>query len=252
MTALLVPSIDDTPPPDIVWHRGPPTEADQLLPPMRFADVPGILAPQVPTAELLLKFFEDNDGAREDPDGSNRCFVTDWWQWYDAWCFFAASMAANRAGFALNESTTLVPGVRQTHGKGWAYVPAGARCFDDAGWFGTVPVLGSFAIAVWPSSGNWTDPTWGMPGDHVCVPYATLDGGGTSIPWVTNADGDRVPEDPGSVASIVAWDGNISNRIMRSHRTASTYFGYCRLPYPVTVPPPPADRRSFAALFASA
>lgn len=253
----VLPPIDDTPPPNVVAHRGPPTPRrmarlssewqDARLAMRRASFIRTVIPAEAslqtadlllrdPTPSAMIQFFIDNDGMVETPDGSNRCPVTEWFdRWYDAWCIMSCSFALCRSGFTLDDETVFVPDVRQTQAKGWAYTPAVARCFDDAGMFSTTPSFGSIAIAVWPTSGNWTDPDWRMPGDHGCAVEWVLDGGQNVIPWKE----DGFPEDPAAVASIVTRDGNIGNAMGQHHRSIGTYHGFCHPHYARRAQPKP-------------
>lgn len=162
----------------------------------------------MPTAEAALDFFRRNDGLGESPDGSNTNWITDWWGLHDAWCAMSVSRALIEAGFTADGDTMAMPGVRTTQSKGWQYVPALARCWVDAGLYGDEPRPGSLAVVVYPSSGSWVDPTWGMPGDHVCMVERDL-GDGT----------------------VLTRDGNWGNRIAQVRRSRSMFHGFCYPPY---------------------
>lgn len=184
------------------------------------------MAPPMRSAAAVVAWFEANDGMGEYPDGSNRNAVTEWTGWPAAWCIMALSRALWAAGYNDGERL-VVPGVATTHWFGWAYTPAIARCFADAGLYGNEPRYGSLGIVVYPSSGRWVDDTWRMPGDHGCLVVAVCDASGAIIPW----DDQGRPSRPQDVAQVVTWDGNISNRIGMHRRSRSMFHGFGYPPY---------------------
>lgn len=241
MTAAVLPPINDEAPPDVEARRGP-----LVVPaPLAYAQVLGIPARpplrapkwlRTPTPEAVMEFFRVNNGTGEYPNGSNINFITDWWGLHDAWCAMTCAMAMMVAGFTLDDDTLSLPGWDMTTTKGWARVSVMAKAFYDAGFWSDTPTYGSFGVVVYPTSGDWLD--WnGWPGDHICAVDMVVDAGDRPIPWAE----DHTPSDPGAVASVASWDGNIGNSLNYNRRSIGLFHGFCRSPYPAG---PPVDRHA--------
>lgn len=109
------------------------------------------------TAERALAFLESELGLAEQPAGSNRNWITDWYfGWHAAWCAMTTSRALIEAGFGTPEQIDIAP-LTTTSRKGWAYCPYVEADFKTAGrWHDTDPEPGDLVLFDWDGD-EWSD-----------------------------------------------------------------------------------------------
>ena len=165
----------------------------------------------MPSAEGALSFMRENAGLGESPSGSNHNFITEWYGMDGPWCAMTVSRALCRAGFTSDGDDVVVPGVRTTTAKGWAYVPYMLNDFRDAGRADNDPQPGDIVIFDWDADGL---------ADHVGMVESV------------EADG-----------TVWTYEGNRNDVLDHVHRDPGVILAYCHPPYdggppPVHVEPP--------------
>lgn len=164
----------------------------------------------MPRAEDAIAFMASKEGLAETPAGSNHNEITEWYGMDGPWCAMTVSRALSVAGFTSNGDDVVVPGVRQTTSKGWAYVPYMLNDFRDAGRADKQPRPGDLVIFDWEGDGLV---------DHV------------GMVEKVEADG-----------SVWTYEGNRDDVLMHVHRDPSVIAAFCHPPYdgtPTASPLPP-------------
>lgn len=156
-------------------------------------------------ASSVIAAVKSQVGLGEYPNGSNRNFISQWYGLIGPWCAMTISWGAAHGGFSPDGGNTLVvPGMRQTTAKGWAYVPYLHSSFADAGRLVAGPAPGDVFMLRDLSHTGYVD---------------TVDWGSKTFSTV---------------------EGNYQNRLAMVRRTfSSCYFG--RFPYSTPTPPPPQE-----------
>lgn len=152
------------------------------------------------TAESLLNVARSKIGLGENPPGSNRNEVTEWYGMNAAWCNMFVSWCLSNAGFG-DGNVVSAPGIQTTTRKGWAYTGYCERSFRAAGRFDGQPRVGSFPIFDYEGNGFR---------DHIGIVESV------------NADG-----------TITSIEGNYKDSVMRVRRRVSGggIVGFCHPPY---------------------
>jgi hypothetical protein len=151
------------------------------------------------TVQGALAFMRAHENLGEDPAGSNRNFITDWYGVQGPWCAMTVSRALVEGGFTTDGDTIQIDGVATTTAKGWAYVPYVRDNFADAGLFDDNP----------------------RPGDLVIFEF----------------DGDNSPDHIGMVerveadGSVWTYEGNHQDRLEHLRRSRNIIAGFCHPPY---------------------
>lgn len=164
----------------------------------------------MPRAEDAIAYMASKEGLGETPAGSNRNEITQWYGMDGPWCAMTVSRALCAAGFTTNGDDVVVPGVRRTTAKGWAYVPYMLNDFRDAGRADKEARPGDLVIFDWEGDGEV---------DHVGMV-------------------ERVEPD----GSVWTYEGNRNDVLMHVHRDRSVIAAFCHPPYdgtPSPLPPPP-------------
>lgn len=160
-------------------------------------------------AEKAIAYLASKEGMGEDPQGTNHNEITEWYGMDGPWCAMAVSRALCAAGFTSDGDDVVVPGLRQTTAKGWAYVPYLLNDFRDVGRADKDARPGDLAIFDWEGDGEV---------DHVGM-VASVE-----------ADG-----------SVWTYEGNRDDALMHVHRDPSVIAAFCHPPYdgtPAATPPP--------------
>lgn len=159
------------------------------------------------SAEAALDFMRQNEGLGESPAGSNHNMITEWYGMDGPWCAMTVSRALCMAGFTNDGDDVVVPGVRSTTAKGWAYVPYLLNDFRDAGRADNEPHPGDIVIFDWDSDGL---------ADHVGMV-------------------ERVEAD----GTVWTFEGNRGDVLDHVHRDPGVILAYCHPPYDGGPPPRP-------------
>lgn len=168
------------------------------------------------SADAALAFMRANEGLGETPDGSNHNEITEWYGMDGPWCAMTVSRALCKAGFTTDGNNVVIPGVRTTTARGWAYVPYLLNDFRDAGRADGNPHPGDIVVFDWDADGM---------ADHVGMVDAV------------EPDG-----------TVWTYEGNRRDILDHVHRDPSVILAYCHPPYdggaaqrPVAIPPTEGD-----------
>ena len=159
----------------------------------------------MPTADDALAFMRANEGLGETPAGSNHNEISAWYGFDGPWCAMTISKALCHAGFTSTGDDVVVPGIRTTTAKGWAYVPYLLNDFRDAGRADDDPRPGDLVIFDWDHDGC---------ADHVGM-VERLEADGTF--W--------------------SYEGNRNDVLEHVHRDRSVVLAFCHPPYDESPPP---------------